>query len=213
MQPICALDHLSLKLYDSTINGLIGPSGCGKSTLARVLMRIENYQGGCIIYKKAPLENFPIKQFRRENRLLFPSPLLSVHPYFTIRKIIEEPLAAVNIKKSQRIEKIHRFMEFMELQFSLLDRYPSQLSGGQIQRVTLARALVMEPEFIILDEPFSALDHETAERICLSLREYFNETGIGALLISHKEHHVHAIADHINFMDKGRITLQSARHI
>lgn len=204
-KPVRALDRITLTLHDRTVTGLTGPSGCGKSTLARVLMRIENFQEGGIVYKKKPLKETPIKQFRTDNRLVFPSPLGSVHPYFTVRKILSEPLAIAGVKRTRRTVKIHRLMDLMELPLSLLDRYPSQLSGGQMQRVTMARALVTEPEFIILDEPFSALDHETAERICLRLRDFFKETGSGALLISHQEHHVHTLAGHVYRMDQGRI--------
>ncbi len=184
----------------------MGPSGCGKSTLARILMGIESYGEGRIDYQNTSLEKVPVKSFRRDNRLMLPSPLLSVHPLFNIRKILREPMIAAKIPLCQQDERIQRLMDLTELTDSLLERYPAQLSGGQLQRVTLVRTLVTEPAFVILDEPFSSLDEGTAKRMCLRLRNYFKTLETGVILISHHEGHVHTLADRIHYMKNGRLS-------
>lgn len=200
-----ALDRVNLKIYDRRVNGLVGPSGCGKSTLARVLMALEGYDSGTILYKNKRMECFAKKEFRRKNQIMFQNPLLSVHPYFRVKRIIAEPLVIAKRDKKTIDKRIEELLDVVEIPDGLLGRLPRELSAGQLQRVVLARALILEPEFIILDEPFSSLDEIMAGRLLVQFKKIFKQRNIGALFISHHPHRVRFLADHIACMKQGRI--------
>lgn len=196
--PVRALDNLDLTLYDNTINAIMGPSGCGKSTLARILMGLEKQDSGEIFYKGRPKDTVPIKEFRQQNQMMFQDPLLSVNPAFKIKKIIAEPLRINTTLTGKEIDgKINKYLDMLELPGDILKRYPHELSGGQLQRAVLARALIPEPEFVILDEPFSALDDSTAQRLMVCFHSVFRQLNMGVLLISHHPERVRQMADHI----------------
>jgi peptide/nickel transport system ATP-binding protein len=202
---IPALDKVNLTIYDKKINALVGESGCGKSTLSRVLMRLESHDSGEIIYQGKNIESTPKKEFRKKNQIMFQNPLLSVNPYFKVYKILAEPLIINKTGKKEIEEKIGHLLEIFTLPFSYLKKYPSELSGGELQRIVLARALVLEPEFLILDEPFSALDEIMAARLVRCFKKIFTRLNIGVLYISHHPGHVKFLADYINTMEKGKI--------
>lgn len=189
------LDGINLKIYDHKINAIVGKSGCGKSTLARVLMRLENYDSGEIIYKGKTSESTPLKEFRRRNQIMFQNPLLSVNPYFTIKKIIVEPLLIEKKDKKKIAERVEQLLDILEIPQNLLTRYPKELSAGQLQRVVLARALILKPEFIVLDEPFSSLDEIMAVRLMTHFKKVFGRLDIGILYISHHLERVKFLAD------------------
>ena len=173
-----ALDNVNLAVYEKKITAVTGESGCGKSTLAKVLVGLESHDTGSIMYKGKPMATVGAvgkkerKEFRKNNQVMFQNPLLSVNPSFKIGKIRREPLLintrgrmTGRVNKQEINLKIGGFLEMLEIPGGLLDRYPLELSGGQLQRVVLARALVLEPEFIVLDEPFSSLDEIMAARL------------------------------------------------
>ena len=205
VQQFPALDKVNLEIYDKKINALVGESGCGKSTLSRVIMRLESYDSGEIIYKGKSIESTSKKEFRIKNQIMFQNPLLSVNPYFKVGKILSEPLIINKNNKKQIKEKIHVLLEILELPLSYLGKYPSELSGGELQRIVLARALVLEPEFLILDEPFSALDEIMAARLIRYFRKIFTQLNIGVLYISHHLKRVKFLADYVHTMKKGRV--------
>jgi len=197
-KPVTALKDLYLEIYEGKINALVGKSGSGKSTLARILMRLENFDSGEILYKGADLISFPIKKLRKENQMMFPNPFLSVNPCFTVYKILSEPLLInTRVKKQERKERIQHLMDMMELPHAFLKRFPPELSGGELQRIVLARALILEPEFLILDEPFSSLDEIMAARLARYFKKIFAQFHIGVLLISHHLQQVSFLADHV----------------
>lgn len=205
-----ALDNVNLVIYEKKINALMGKSGCGKSTLARIVVGLENYDAGVIQYQGKPINSIPTKEFRKKNQIMFQDPFLSVNSSFTIRKILWEPLIINKLPtqkeyKNEFNDKINYLLELVEIPSSFLNRYPSELSGGQLQRIVLARALTLEPEFIILDEPFSSLDEIMAARLIRSFKNIFAKLGIGVLYISHHLHHVKFLADYVAIMEKGRI--------
>ena len=204
-QIIPALEKINLNIYDKRINALVGESGCGKSTLSRVLMRLTPHDSGEIIYKGKKLESIPIKEFRKKNQMMFQNPLLSVHPYFNVYKILAEPLIINKTDKKEIKEKVHHLLEIFALPISYLEKIPSELSGGELQRIVLARALVLEPEFLILDEPFSALDEIMAARLSRYFKNIFTRLNIGVLYISHHLKRVKFLADYVHTMKKGKI--------
>lgn len=187
------MDNVNLTVYENTINAVMGKSGCGKSTLARIILRLEHADSGEIIYKGEKIEIVPMEEFRKKNQVMFQNPYLSVNPYFKVEKILTEPLI-VNSNKplNKKIikEKTDSLLELLEIPTALLNRYPRELSGGQLQRVVLGRALVLEPEFIILDEPFSSLDEIMAARLLRRFKTVFHRLGIGVLYISHHKKHL-----------------------
>lgn len=200
-----ALDNINLVIYEKKINALMGKSGCGKSTLARVLLGLENYDAGEILYRGKTMNSIPIKEFRKKNQVMFQDPFLSVNPCFTIQKILWEPLL-INKKpahKNEFKEKIGHLLELLEIPASFLNRYPSELSGGQLQRIVLARALALEPEFLALDEPFSSLDEIMAARLIRCFKNIFAQLEIGILFISHHLNHTKFLADYVAVMEKG----------
>ena len=199
------LDNVDLEIYDKKINALVGESGCGKSTLSRVLMRLESHDSGEIIYQGKNIESTPKKEFRKKNQIMFQNPLLSVNPRFKVHKILAEPLIINKTGKKEIKERIDHLLEIFALPFSYLKKYPAELSGGELQRIVLARALVLEPEFLILDEPFSALDEIMAARLLRYFKKIFTQLNIGVLYISHHPGHVKFLADYVNTMEKGRV--------
>jgi ABC-type glutathione transport system ATPase component len=204
-QPVPALNQVNLNLYDQVINALVGHSGCGKSTLARLLMRLEDFDCGYIGFRGKDIRTIPRKELRKKNQMVFQNPLLSVNPYLKVNKIVAEPLAIIKTPKEQIREKISHCLEILGLSHSCLEKYPAQLSGGELQRVVMARALVLEPEFLILDESFAALDEIMAFRLLRYFKEIFTQLQIGILYISHHWKRVTFMADVISRMDHGRI--------
>jgi ABC-type glutathione transport system ATPase component len=202
---IPVLDDVCLKLFDKTITALVGASGCGKSTLARVLVRLETYDRGEIFYKEKHIESIPLKEFRKRNQIVFQEPLLSVNPCFTIYKVLVEPLIIAKKSKNEINEIIGHVLELFEISSWFLEKYPSELSGGELQRIVLARALVLEPEFIVLDESFSSLDEIMTARLTRDFKTIIRRLNIGVLFISHHIRQVESLADIICRMEKGHI--------
>jgi peptide/nickel transport system ATP-binding protein len=172
----------------------VGASGCGKSTLARIFMRMESIDDGSLFYFEKPIDQVPRQEFYRRNSIMFQSPLLSVNPVLNIKQIISEPLIIAKHEKKTIVERLTYLMDFMELPLSYLPLFPHQLSGGELQRVVLARALALQPEFLIIDEPFSALDTKTATALNKKITSLFRKFNMGILIISHHVAHVHSLA-------------------
>jgi ABC-type dipeptide/oligopeptide/nickel transport system ATPase subunit len=168
-------------------------------------MRLENHDSGEIIYKGKNIESTSKKEFRKKNQIMLQNPLLSVNPYFNVCKILAEPLIINKTDKKEIKQRTHHLLEIFALPFSYLKKFPSELSGGELQRVVLARALALEPEFLILDEPFSALDEIMAARLTRYFKKIFTQLNIGVLYISHHLKRVKFIADYVNTMKKGQI--------
>jgi ABC-type dipeptide/oligopeptide/nickel transport system ATPase subunit len=189
--------NIHLHIPDRCVTALLGESGSGKSTLAKILLRLEKWDEGEIFYYDTPLEQAPLKPFRRRHQLAPQNPLLWVNPCFRARRILADPLTAAGMAKEEINRRIEGVMDRMELPLPYLDKFPQELSGGELQRITLGRALILEPEFVILDEPFSALDELTTKRLLKTLKLLFDQTGAGALLLSHHSQPVNALADHV----------------
>jgi peptide/nickel transport system ATP-binding protein len=200
-----ALDGVNLELHEQQVNALTGKSGAGKSTLARMILGLEQPDSGRVIFQNQPLAAVARDGFNRRNQMVFQNPFLAVNPCFSVRKIILEPLRIAAAKGAPIAEKLRAALDLLELPERYLGRWPHELSGGELQRVVLARALVLEPEFLILDESFSSLDDLTAWRILLQFKKIFLRLRLGILFIGHHPRHVRLLADRVAVLDQGRV--------
>jgi len=200
-----ALDGVNLDIYEQQVYALMGKSGAGKSTLARMILGMEKPDSGRVTFQNQSLAEVPRASFNRCNQMMFQNSYLAVNPCFTIREIVSEPLRIAAAKPAQSAEKLGEVLDLLELPAHYLTRRPHELSGGELQRVVLARALVLEPEFLVLDEPFSALDDLTAWRILLQFKKIFLRLRLGILFIGHHPRHVRLLADRVTVLEQGRL--------
>ena len=200
-----ALDGVNLDLGEQQSCVLTGGSGAGKSTLARMIVGRERPDGGRVLFQGRPLALTGRADFNRRNQLMFQNPYLAVNPCFTIREIVSEPLRVAAVEPARISEKRRALFSLLELPERFLERRPHELSGGELQRAVLARALALEPEFLVLDEPFSALDDLTAWRILRQFKEIFQRLRLGILFISHHPRHIRLLADRVVVLENGRL--------
>lgn len=208
---VTVLEGANFSIPEKQVTALVGHSGSGKSSLARILIQIDAPDTGMIYYQDQPIQTTPLKEFNRKNQLMLQNAPLSVHPRFRIKKILAEPLIInfplLNKKDVEHI--LSEWMDILELPLRYLEKYPHQISGGEIQRVVLGRTLIMKPDFIILDEPFSSLDEIMAFRLMRYLKQLFNHLKIGVLLISHHAEQVDYLTNQIYCLEKGKIRLST----
>jgi peptide/nickel transport system ATP-binding protein len=200
-----ALDNVNLDIPEQEVVALTGRSGAGKSTLARLVIGMEQPDSGRISFQGRPLATAPRADFNRRNQLMLQNPFLAVNPSFTVREIVSEPLRIAGAARVRVVEKLNEVFALLELPGLYLERRPHELSGGELQRVVLARALVLEPEFLVLDEPFSSLDDLTAWRILQQFKKIFLRLRLGILFIAHHPRHVRLLADRVAVLEQGRL--------
>ena len=200
-----ALDGVNLDIHERQVSALTGRSGAGKSTLARLVIGMERPDSGRVSFQGRPLAAVPRAAFNRRNQMMLQNPYLAVNPCFTVREIVSEPLRIAAAQEAQIAEKLRDVLALLELPELFLERRPHELSGGELQRVVLARALVLEPEFLVLDEPFSSLDDLTAWRILLQFKKIFQRLRLGILFIGHHPRHVRLLADRVVVLEQGRL--------
>ncbi|HTR86377.1 MAG TPA: ABC transporter ATP-binding protein [Reyranella sp.] len=185
-----ALDGVSFDIGAGDAVAIVGESGCGKTTLGRLMLKLAEPTGGSISFEGgelARLSGDKLKVFRRQAQLVFQNPFDSLNPRFTIYRAVAEPLRNAGVPTRQHAERVadaFRRVHLPDLE-RYLDRYPHQLSGGQLQRVVLARALVLEPRFLVADEPVSMLDVSVRAGILALMREVREAMGLTAVYISH----------------------------
>ncbi|MEE4377402.1 MAG: oligopeptide/dipeptide ABC transporter ATP-binding protein [Candidatus Competibacteraceae bacterium] len=214
--PIQAVNGVDIAIESSETLGLVGESGCGKSTLARLLGLIEAPDRGLIRLADqdvTTLSSRQLKPLRRRVQMVFQDPFSSLNPRLSVASILAEPLQVHRIGTAQeRRERCAALLQSVGLDPAGLTRYPHEFSGGQRQRIAIARALALEPELIIADEPLSALDVSVQSQILNLLAELKERLGIAYLLISHDLVIVNHLADRVAVMYLGRIVETAPRH-
>ena len=207
---IKAVDDISLDIYRGETFGLVGESGSGKSTLGRAIVKInEPTEGKIMVHGKniAHLTGPDLKKFRKSTQMIFQAPYASLNPRMTVGEIIREPLVIHQVysTRKEQDEVIAEMMQIVGLKPDHVRRYPHEFSAGQRQRISIARTLALNPEFIVCDEPVSALDVSIQAQIINLLKWIQKESGIAYLFIAHDLSMVKRISDRIGVMYLGQI--------
>ena len=204
-----AVNGVSFEVYPGETLGLVGESGCGKSTLARTLLRLIQPMEGDVVFDGDNITNLSLRSrklrsLRRQMQIVFQNPYNSLNPRINIGKAIAEPLVVHEIKGDRR-KKVAQLLERVGLNPDMMNRYPHEFSGGQRQRICIARALALEPQFIICDESVSALDVSVQAQVLNLLKELQADMGLTYIFISHDLSVVKFMSDRIIVMNQGKI--------
>lgn len=204
-----AVDGVSFKIHKGETLGLVGESGCGKSTTGRTILRLYEPTAGKIIYDGvdlASLSKREIRKMRRKLQIIFQDPYASLNPRMTVEEIVGEPLIVHKIANGKEIHNIvQELLNVVGLNPDFSDRYPHEFSGGQRQRIGIARALALQPEIIICDEPISALDVSIQAQVVNLLEDLQDQFGLTYLFIAHDLSMVRHISDRVAVMYLGVI--------
>jgi len=208
-QTVKALDSVSLELREGETLGLVGESGCGKSTLAKTIIGLEKKTKGSIFIQGREISTFSPKELSSHIQMIFQDPYNSLNPRKKAWQLVSDPLRVKSSASESELKKIAiELIERVGLRPELADRYPHMFSGGQRQRLGIARALITKPKVIICDEPVSALDVSVQAQVINLLKELQKDLGLSYLFISHDLSVVKYIADRIAVMYLGKIVEQ-----
>ena len=207
---IKAVDGISFDLMRGETLGLVGESGCGKSTTGRAILQLYEPTGGEVIFEGQDLTKInsgDLRRMRRRMQMIFQDPYASLNPRMTVGSIVGEPLEVHKIGGSRREQqqRVQELLEIVGLNPYFINRYPHEFSGGQRQRIGVARALAVNPSFIVCDEPISALDVSIQAQVINLLEDLQNELGLTYLFIAHDLSVVRHISDRIAVMYLGKI--------
>ena len=206
-----AVDNVTFNIEKGKTIGIVGESGCGKSTLGKTLMRLHTPTSGQAFYKGEDIASMPIKEFKSKFRaniqMIFQDPYASLDPRMSVLQLVEEPIRVQNkgMSKQDVTKHAQEMMEFVGLAKRLEGSYPHELDGGRRQRIGIARALSLEPEFIVCDEPVSALDVSIQAQILNLLQDLQKERGLTYMFITHDMSVVKHISDDIAVMYLGQM--------
>lgn len=207
-QPLKAVDGIDLTIYEGETLGVVGESGCGKSTLARALLRLVPITEGNVVWLGQDLTDLDKKQMRskrQELQMIFQDPLASLDPRMTVGDIIAEPLKTFRpeLSKDEVKAEVRNIMDRVGLLPNVINRYPHEFSGGQCQRIGIARALILKPKLVVCDEPVSALDVSIQAQVVNLLKELQAEMGLALVFIAHDLSVVKHISDRVLVMYLG----------
>jgi peptide/nickel transport system ATP-binding protein len=205
-----AVDDVSFDVYPGETLGLVGESGCGKTTLGRTILRLIEPTAGSIEFKGEDITNIKgdaLREIRRRMQIIFQDPYSSLNPRITIGSAILEPMQVhgLHADENERREKVHELLEKVNLDPGHYNRYPHEFSGGQRQRICIARALAVQPEFVICDESVSALDVSVQAQVLNLLNDLRDEFGLTYIFISHDLSVVKFMSDRMVVMNNGKI--------
>ncbi|MFS8513228.1 MAG: ATP-binding cassette domain-containing protein, partial [Planifilum fulgidum] len=209
-QVIKAVDDVTFDVYKGETLGLVGESGCGKSTIGRTLIRLYEATSGSVIFKNKnvhQLKGQELKKFNREMQMIFQDPYASLNPRMTVGDIVAEGLDIHGLVKNnkERRERVLELLKTVGLGEEHIDRFPHEFSGGQRQRIGIARALAVNPDFIIADEPISALDVSIQAQVVNLMKRLQREKGLTYLFIAHDLSMVKYISDRVGVMYLGQL--------
>lgn len=203
-----AVDGVSLDIKKGETLGLVGESGCGKSTLGKAILRLTEPTGGKVLYGGKDLAHLPksaMLEQRKHLQMIFQDPYASLNPRMTVGQIVGEPIRTFGLANGSTESRVQELMETVGLSRRFIKRYPHEFSGGQRQRIGIARALAVDPEFIVADEPISALDVSIQAQIMNLMQRLQKEKGLTYLFISHDLRAIRHLSDRVAVMYLGRI--------
>ena len=210
-----AVDGISFEVRSGETFGLVGESGCGKSTAGRTILQLYRPTSGHVFFDDSDLVKLKgeeLRRMRQRMQMIFQDPYASLNPRMTIREIVGEPLVVHDMAKSRQIdERVDQLMDLVRLNPGFASRYPHEFSGGQRQRIGIARALALNPEFIVCDEPISALDVSIQAQVINLLEDLQHKLGLTYLFIAHDLSMVRHISDRVAVMYLGILAELASR--
>ena len=206
-QVLKAVDNVTMDIYRGEVLSLVGESGSGKTTLGRTVSRLYPKTAGDILVGGKPAESYSIKEFTKKIQMIFQDPQASLNPRMTVGDIVAEGIDIHKLasSKKERMEKVYNLLEIVGLNREHASRFPHEFSGGQRQRIGIARALGVDPEILVCDEPISALDVSIQAQVVNLLKELQKQRNLTLLFIAHDLSMVKYISDRVAVMYRGKV--------
>ena len=206
-QVLKAVENVTMDIYKGEILSLVGESGSGKTTLGRTVSRLYTKTNGDILFNGKPVESYGRKEFTKKVQMIFQDPQASLNPRMTVGDIIAEGIDIHKLanSKQERMERVYSLLEIVGLNREHASRFPHEFSGGQRQRIGIARALAVDPEVLVCDEPISALDVSIQAQVVNLLKDLQKERNLTLLFIAHDLSMVKYISDRVAVMYRGKV--------